>query len=297
MTVEVSDSPPRVQISRRHFLVASACAGAGLALYAGEVERHWLEITRRDVLLPGLSRSLDGYRIAQLSDIHLDEFTEPFFLHDAVNRINRMNPDAVFLTGDFVTHQFLPEKLAIDSGWQCARILTGLRCTNRYAILGNHDIMVGRAPMIEALTANGIKVLDNAYLPIERGGGRFWLAGLDDPVVGHPNPDAAIPPSIRNLPGEPVVLMCHAPDYSDTLLSIPAGQAVSFILSGHTHGGQIRLPLIGATILPTLGRKYVEGSFRFGHMQLYVNRGLGTVGIPFRFDCPPEITLHTLRSA
>jgi predicted MPP superfamily phosphohydrolase len=293
----VSRSPSQPPITRRRFLLASACAGAGLALYAGEIERHWIEITRRDVFLPGLPQEFDGFRVAQLSDIHMDEYTEPFFLRDAVAHVNRLSPDAVFLTGDFVTHELLPRRFSIGPAWQCANLLNQLLCPHRYAVLGNHDVMVGRKHLIAALTANSIAVLDNAYLPIERAGGRFWLAGLDDPVEGDPDPAAAIPASIRNVPHEPIVLLCHAPDYVDDLLTLPAGKAVALMISGHTHGGQIRLPLIGPVALPELGRKYVEGWFRFGDLQLYVNRGLGTVGVPFRFNCPPEITLLTLRSA
>jgi hypothetical protein len=287
----------KLHITRRCFLTASACAGAGLALYAGEIERHWIEISRRDIFLPGLPAAFDGFRVAQLSDIHLDQFTEPFLLRDAVNRINRLNPDAVFLTGDYVTLELLPRRFSIGPAWQCARLLNNLQCPNRYAVLGNHDVMISRKHVIAALSANGITVLDNAYLPIERAGGRFWLAGLDDPVAGNPDPGAAIPASIRSVPHEPIVLLCHAPDYADRLRTLTAGKAVALMLSGHTHGGQIRLPLAGPLALPGLGRKYVEGWFRFGDLQLYVNRGLGTVGVPFRFNCPPEITLLTLRSA
>jgi hypothetical protein len=285
------------RITRRGFLTAAACAAGGLALYAGEIERHWIEVTRRDILLPGLPKAFDGFRAAQLSDIHLDEFTEPFLLRNAISHINRMNPDAVFLTGDYVTHQLLPKRFSIGPAWQCANLLNQIQCQHRYAILGNHDVMIGRYYVIAALTANSITVLENTYLPIERAGSRFWLAGLDDPLEGKPDPGAAIPPSIRNVPHEPIVLMCHAPDYVDNLLTHPAGKAVSFVLAGHTHGGQIRLPFVGPLSLPVLGRKYVEGWFRFGDLQLYVNRGLGAVGVPFRFDCPPEITLFTLRSA
>jgi predicted MPP superfamily phosphohydrolase len=295
--MQVSSSPTQPRITRRRFLVAGACAGAGLALYAGEVERHWIEITRRDVYLPGLPQAFDGFRVAQLSDIHLDQYTEPFLLRHAVDHINRLNPDAVFLTGDYVTQQLLPRRFAYGQAWQCANLLNQLECPHRYAVLGNHDVIVGRKRLIQALTANGITVLDNGHVPIERAGDRFWLAGVDDPVEGDPDPDAAIPASIRNVPHEPIVLLCHAPDYVDDLLAMPAGQAVSLVLAGHSHGGQIRLPLIGPLALPELGRKYVAGWFRFGTMQLYVNRGLGTVGVPFRFDCPPEIALLTLRSA
>jgi hypothetical protein len=172
-----------------------------------------------------------------------------------------------------------------------------LKCRQRYAILGNHDVLVGPEKVTDALRQHGITLLRNSFMPIERTGGRFWLAGLDDPVVGNPDPGAAIPASIRNVPNEPVVLLCHAPDYVDNLLTRPEGGSVSLVLSGHTHGGQVRLPLMRPLFLPAFGQKYVSGWFRFGNLQLHVNRGLGTVGMPFRFLCPPEISLLTLRGA
>jgi len=284
-------------MTRRRFLVGGSLVAGGLALYGGEIERHWIEITHRDVFIPGLPQAFDGFRIAQLSDIHMDEYTEPFFLRDAVRHINSLNPDVVFLTGDFVTNGLSPRRFAVGAAWQCANLLNMLQCPHRYAVLGNHDVLIGSQDIIAALTANGITVLDNAHVPIERDGARFWLAGLDDPVEGTPDPELAIPASIRNVQHEPIVLLCHAPDYVDDLLTSPTGRAVSLVLSGHTHGGQVRAPLVGPLILPPLGRKYVEGWFRFGSLQLYVNRGLGTVGVPIRFNCPPEIALLTLRSA
>ncbi len=291
------DRTSKLKITRRRFLVGGSLVAGGLALYGGEIERHWIEITQRDVLIPGLPHAFDGFRIAQLSDIHLDEYTEAFFVRDAVGHINRLNPDAVFLTGDFVTHGFMPRKLAAGAAWQCANVLNALQCPHRYAVLGNHDVLISREVVTEALSKNAITVLDNAHVPMERAGARFWLAGLDDPVEGNPDPGAAIPESIRSVPHEPIVLLCHAPDYVDDLIIVPEGKAVSLMLAGHTHGGQIRLPLIGPMELPELGLKYVEGWFRFGSLQLYVNRGLGTVGVPIRFNCPPEIALLTLRSA
>jgi hypothetical protein len=298
LTVSETSSPiSKAPITRRRFLISSACVGAGLAIYGGEIERHWIEVSHHDVLLPGLHPAFDGFRVAQLSDIHIDDYTEPFLLREAVRQINGMKPDAVFLTGDFVTRGLLSRTFAIASAWQCTGLLNQLECPHRYAVLGNHDVLVSRAVIKEALSESAITVLDNAYVPVELDGARFWLAGVDDPLEGRPDPEAAIPASIRKLPHEPIVLLCHAPDYADNLLTSPAGQALSFMLSGHTHGGQVRLPFFPPLTLPPLGRKYVEGWFRFGNLQLYVNRGLGTVGVPFRFDCPPEITLFTLRSA
>jgi len=293
----VSQTPTSPRISRRTLLKAGLAGAAALALYASEIERHWIEVVETEVHLRGLPEAFDGLRVAQLSDIHMDEYTEPFFVREAVRRVNELEPDVVLLTGDFVSEIPRGGDFAIGAAWQCAQLLRELRCSQLYGILGNHDIVVGAHPVMEALTAHGIRMLRNGYLPIERPGGRIWLAGFDDPLCGMPDAELAIPGKIRGVAGEPLILMCHTPDYADTLLKHPAGQAVDWMLSGHTHGGQIRLPWVGATHLPALGRKYVEGWFRFGSMQLYVNRGLGTVGVPFRFDCPPEITLHTLRTA
>jgi predicted MPP superfamily phosphohydrolase len=286
----------RRPVSRRRFLKAGLYGAAALALYASELERHWTEVTLLDIALPGLPRAFDGMRIAQLSDIHLDQFTEPFYLRHVVRKVNQMQPDAVFLTGDYVSEGFVSNTFARKAAWHCGSILRELECKSVHAVLGNHDFAVGEREVTEALRGNGLTVLRNDYVPIERSGGRFWLAGIDDPVWGHPYPELAIPPAIRNIPDEPVVLLCHAPDYADQLLADPIGKAIGLMLSGHTHGGQVRVPMLGALALPEMGKKYVEGSFRLGAMQLYVNRGIGTVGLPFRFNCPPEITLFTLRA-
>jgi predicted MPP superfamily phosphohydrolase len=301
LNVEVSIPILKKPTTRRRFLKAGIYGAAGLALYSSEIARHWIEVTHHDMPLAGLPAVFDGMKIVQLSDIHMDEYTEPFFLEHVVERINGLHPESVFMTGDYVSDGRLPRKMAVGAAWQCANILKKLSCRNLYAILGNHDLGIGPEDVTEALTANGITVLRNACLPIERAGSRFWLAGTDDPVVGNPDLDLAIPHSIRNVPHEPIVLLVHAPDYANVLLDDPASKAVHMMLSGHTHGGQVRLPLVGALYLPGWGRRYVEGWFHLGGwwnpLSLYVNRGIGTVGVPFRLNCPPEITLFTLRTA
>jgi hypothetical protein len=293
----VFSTPSKPLLTRRRFIAASACAAGGAVLYSTEIERHWVRISRHEVHLPGLAAAFDGFRIAQISDIHLDEFTEPKMVHAAISQINRLQPDAVMMTGDYVTSGTVPKAKAIAACWQFGWLLKEMQCRAIYGILGNHDVSAGTREMTEALTAHGVKVLNNACLPVERGGSRFWVAGLHDPVAGTPNPDVAIPEAIRNVADEPVIVLCHAPEYADKLQLKAAGQAVSLMLSGHTHGGQVRLPFLDLATLPPFGRKYIEGWFQLGKIQLYVNRGLGTVGLPVRFNCPPEITLFTLRAA
>lgn len=285
------------RFSRRSLLRGGLIGAASLALYAGEIERHWIELKRIRIAIPNLPEAFDGFRIAQLSDIHLDFWTEPFFLRRAVRQINALKPDAVFLTGDYITEFMRSPTFPLRAAWQCAEILQSLTCARIYGVMGNHDALSNANEITRALTAHGVQVLRNASLPIEQNGARLWLAGLDDPLDGKPDLNKTIPERIRGLRDEPVLLLCHEPDYVDTVLRQEAGQSVRLTLSGHTHGGQVRMPFYGPLTLPLMGEKYVEGLFQLGGMQLYVNRGLGTVGVPFRFDCPPEITEITLHRA
>jgi predicted MPP superfamily phosphohydrolase len=286
-----SDHPPR--FTRRHFLIGSGAAAAGLALYSGEIARHEIDLVPRTIAISNLPTSFNGFRIVQISDIHLDEFTEPTFLERVVNHVNVLKADMVLLTGDFVTHGSLTFMAGRHAAHRCAEILSTLTCPLRYACLGNHDVAVSAPLVIGSLTANGIPVLVDQHVPIERNGSRFWLCGVNDPGTTNPRLELAVPP----LPDAPVILMAHEPDYADTVVQHPRGHLVDLMLSGHTHGGQIRLPFLGPLVLPPMGKIYPEGFFRLKNMQLYVNRGIGAVGIPFRLNCPPEITVFTLQSA
>jgi hypothetical protein len=285
------DQPSR--FTRRKFLVGSGVAAAGFTLYSGEIGRHNLETVKRTIAINNLPDPFHGYRIVQLSDIHLDEFTEPFFLECVVHKVNELAPDLVLLTGDFVTRGSLTFIASTHAAHRCAEILSTLTSPLRYAILGNHDVSVSAPLVIRSLTSNGTPVLLNQYVAIERNGARIWLCGTDDPNTSHPDLNLSIPAK----PDGPVILMSHEPDYADIVMQHPRGPLVDLMLAGHSHGGQVRLPFVGPLILPPLGEKYVQGYFRFDHMQLYVNRGIGTVGLPFRLNCPPEITVLTLQPA
>jgi hypothetical protein len=291
----MSDSRPgpSSRFTRRHFLIGAGATAAGLALYSGEVARHEIDIVRLTIPIRDLPGPFHGYTIAQVSDIHIDEYTEPYFVERMIHQVNDLSPDLALLTGDFVTHgafSFLTGKRA---AYRCGEIVSGLTAPLRYAILGNHDVTVGSALVVGALTAYGTPVLVNQHVALERGGERVWLCGADDPGTSYPDLNLTIP----SQPKAPVILMAHEPDYADTVTQHPRGPLVDLMLSGHSHGGQIRLPFVGALVLPPMGEKYVEGLFRFNRMRLYVNRGIGTVGLPFRLNCPPEITLFTLQQA
>lgn len=267
-------------------------SAAALAFYSGEISRHELELVDLPVAIRKLPEAFHGFRIVQISDLHLDEFTEPFFLNRVIRQVNALKPELILITGDFVTHG-PPRHLPEEAIYTVAESLRGLTCPQRLACMGNHDSAVGTSFIARILRERGTPVLINQYLPIERAGQRIWIGGVEDPATSRPDLSLATP---RN-PDAPLILMAHAPDYADDVLRHPDGPKVDLILSGHSHGGQVRLPIIGPLVLPPMGKKYVHGHFHFGPLQLYVNRGIGSVGVPFRFNCAPEITTITLHPA
>jgi uncharacterized protein len=282
--------PQKSHFTRRNFLIGAGTTAAGLALYSGEISRHELDIVQRPIAIANLPTSFHGYRIVQLSDIHLDEYTEPYFLERIVAKVNSLTPELVLLTGDFITHGSLTFIAGGHAIRRSAEILSTLTAPHRYAILGNHDVAFNGPVVTKALADHGTPVLINQFLPIERNGDRLWLCGVDDPGSSYPDLDLTLP----TKPDGPVLLMAHEPDYADNVIAHPRGHLVDLMLSGHSHGGQIRLPFLGPLVLPPMAEKYPEGYYRFNQMQLYVNRGIGTVGLPFRLNCPPEITVLTL---
>jgi predicted MPP superfamily phosphohydrolase len=297
MTGNVADHPvveQQKRLTRRSFLFGSTLAAAGgLALYSSEFARHEISITTRPIGIDQLPDAFHNFRIVQISDIHYDEFTEPSFLRRVISHVNSLAPDLVLLTGDFISVGPLPQSFSSHAIFRCADILREITCPLRFAVMGNHDQMFSPTQVRAALATATIPLLVDQYVPIERRRQRLWLSGIADPVSQFPNLDLAIP----SRPDGPVLLMSHGPDYADTVIAHPRGHLVDLMFSGHSHGGQVRFPFLGALHLPEGGRKYVEGLFRLGRTQLYVNRGIGAVGIPFRLNCPPEITLFTLQNS
>ncbi len=292
-------APPRpasvgeTALTRRNFLWLAAGSAAGMAFYAGEISRHELEVVYSTIRLPGLPDPFAGFRIVQISDFHFQEYTEAAFIEAVVRRVNEATPDLVVLTGDFVSSGPLPRHFSAKMGYHCAELLSQIKCPLRYAILGNHDVVVNAHAVTDALLTHGIPVLTNSSVALERDGRRLWLAGIQDALEARPSLTAALPAG-RNPGQEPLILLAHEPDYAD----YATGRQIDLVLSGHTHGGQIRLPFLPPLVLPKMGTRYVEGLFRLRDgMQLYVNRGIGAVGVPFRFRCPPEISVITLQPA
>jgi predicted MPP superfamily phosphohydrolase len=280
-------------LTRRNFLVGSVGLGAALALYANEVERHEIEVTQRTFMIRRLPPAFEGYRLVQISDLHLAEFTEDFFLREVIARVNGLKPDLVLITGDFVSRGPLSGNACYAAAARCAALLTALECKERYGVLGNHDVALGGRVIRNYMENNGLPMLVNEHVRVEREGQHFTLSGLDNYSGGYPNLSLTVP----ERPDGPVILMVHEPDYAELIPEHRRGPLVDLVFSGHTHGGQVRFPGIRPLALPPLGKLFPEGHYLLGNLQLYVNRGIGTVGLPFRLNCLPEITVATLRRA
>jgi uncharacterized protein len=281
--------------TRRRFLKIAAAAGAlSIGADATVLEPNHPRVVRVDIPLLRLAPEFDGFTIIQLSDFHFDPYFSIIPIRKSVQITNDLKPDLIVLTGDFVSaptiESALRNRRAALLADPCSEVLKDLRARHGvWAVLGNHDAFSDPVHVTEALTAGGINVLANSAVPIEMTSRRFWLAGVTDVLARHADLDAAL----KGISAEDaVVLLAHEPDFADHTVKYP----VDLQLSGHSHGGQIRAPLIGAVYLPKLGRKYPRGLKKIDRLSLYTNVGIGTLYVPVRWNCAPEITLITLRS-
>lgn len=278
-----SGQPVARAMSRRRFLsgslflaAAAAAAGGGAAL----LDSRRLALERHEVALPGLSPSLDGMRVAQLSDLHRGPLVPAEEIAAAAEAAMAAEPDLVVLTGDFVSLS----SANIDS---CVEALRALRAPlGVYGVPGNHDHSVGVGAVAARLKAAGVPLLVNRSIQVERD---LFLAGVDDLWSGNARPDIAL----RGIPARAArILLSHNPSLLDGL------DEPLLLLAGHTHGGQINLGgLTGLfTAAVTSHGRFLSGWYSRGRTRMYVNRGIGVVGIPVRFRSRPEVTLFTLRA-
>lgn len=267
----------------------TALAAGGAYTYGRWIEPQWLSVEKVEVPVPNLPAPLDGLRIAQLTDFHLDPYYFVEFFEEVVATTNRHRPDLVVHTGDFVSFK------AGEIG-EMTRILAPLNPPlGQVAVIGNHDITAGWKRVRAGLEAAGIRVLVNDNLTLEQRGAGLMLAGVFSmygfEVGMRPQLDRAL---AGWSPEVPTLLLAHEPAFADVA---SRDGRVALQLSGHTHGGQVRVPGYGPLWLPKYGREYVEGLFAVGGMRQYTSRGLGCMDHPYRVWCPPELTLLTLRTA
>jgi uncharacterized protein len=286
---------PSKKFTRRKFLQGAglgACATAvGLAGYSSLIEPNEVDVNKVELKVPRLPAAFDGFKIALLSDFHFGPYTGEREIGAAVDAANRLQPDVTALLGDFVTEPAIGDRRqGARNAEPCARVLAGSKSRlGTFAVLGNHDYATDPEFVADTLKSHGIAMLRNANRAFEQDGARLWMLGLNDADFG----SAGLGAALTNVPPEETkMLLVHEPDFADD--SCQYGIDVQF--SGHSHGGQVRIPGMRPLWLPPLAKKYYNGYYRVRQMQLYTNRGIGTVGLPFRFCCPPEVTLVTLRA-
>lgn len=280
-----------IPTTRRQFLRAAAATGT-LAVVGDALllAPNRPRIVRQEFFLPRWPERLNGFTVAMLSDFHYDPYFSVHPLRAAIAMVNRLHPDLIALTGDFVSVPLVgDETKAAFAAEPCARLLRQMTAPHGlWAVMGNHDDATDAEHVTHALQAENIRVLANQSEPIEQDGSRFWLAGVNDVISG----TADLSKTMHGVPaGEPVILLAHEPDFADEASQYP----IDLQLSGHSHGGQIRIPFLPPLYLPELAKKYVWGTYHVGPLTLHTSAGLGTIGIPMRLNCPPEVTVLTLR--
>lgn len=278
-----NDKGPRM--TRRQFLQITKAFGAAVgvsavgAVYGFGIEPNQLRVERVTIPLARLPGAFDGFTIVQLSDLHYGPYVTAEHLTQAVQVANALKPDLIVLTGDLVNmswHYIEP----------CMGIISGLDAASGvYAVLGNHDYWVGYLKLLlTSLQKTGIKLLRNQSIPLTRGRSTLYLTGIDDLWLKLSDLRSALSNVPRNACK---IALMHEPDFAD----IAAQAEIDLQLSGHSHGGQVRLPFIGPLILPKYGEKYPMGLARAGDFtQVYTTRGVGSLPPAIRINCPPEIT-------
>jgi predicted MPP superfamily phosphohydrolase len=279
----------------RRKLFRRVLIGGSVVAAAGAIDGFFLEpkdivLERVDITVARLPEEFHNFRIAQISDIHFGPYMSKSGVERAMRLAQTFNPDLVIQTGDFTSHPFRKPNGVEGARFAepCADALVTMRNVPQIAILGNHDHW-NNANIVEgALKERGIEVLRNRSIPIERTKSRIWISGVDDVFVAA----ADLAQTLKTVPStETTLLLAHEPDFADHAARFP----IDVQFSGHSHGGQVRLPGIGALILPAMAHKYPIGLNRVGRLQVYTNRGLGVINPPVRFHCPPEVTLITLK--
>lgn len=275
-------------MKRRQFFRLAGLGSAAVATvgYAFKVEPAWLSVTRREMVMPRLPGDLDGLRVAMFGDIHYHPELDYKLLEELVVTVNQERPDLVAIVGDYIEHDaaIIPPMLEhlgrIDAKH-------GI-----YAVMGNHDgWALSGSEVSKQFQASGIDFLINANSEITINQSRLAIAGTDHVWFGEPDLAAAFKGIAADVP---TLALIHEPDYFDTVVGEREGVLQ---LSGHSHGGQCRVPLVGyAPQTVEWGRKYLHGEFQNGGSKLFVTRGVGTTGLRVRFACRPELVMLTLRS-
>jgi uncharacterized protein len=266
--------------------------------YSRYVEPYWVAVERVTLTLPRLASPFDGYRIVHISDFHLDGWMTPGRLERVVDLVNEQKPDLVAITGDFVA-------VSVDYISGLPGPLGNLRAADGVvAVLGNHDHMNDAGAVRRALSSAGVVDVSNGIYTLRRDGVALHVCGVDSVMEGSDRLEEVLEALDAAEPGC-AILLAHEPDFADKTAT--TGR-FDLQLSGHSHGGQVRIPFLktpyvvpllsrlGYSFVPPLIYEYPSGLYEVGEMYQYTNRGLGVIYARFRLNSRPEVTVLNLRS-
>ena len=254
-----------------------------LGLYRhGYRQFHNIRVRRNTLAIRRLPDAFEGFTLLQMSDLHID--LDATLVDSVAAAIAGLQYDVCVITGDF--------RNSTIGAWDAVvppmrRLVEQIRAPV-YAVLGNHDF----ADMVPPLEAAGVRFLVNESTAVERDGAALYLVGIDDPnIYATHDFDHAL----RRVPSGAIrILLSHSP----AIFREAAARGFEALLAGHTHGGQVCLPWGGILVRNDKSpRRFLRGAWRHGDLQGYTSSGTGSCGIPIRFNCPPEVTLHTLLRA
>ena len=290
----------KLRITRRGFIRLCILGALGLVGGKGFVNSRSLELVKKKINLKRLPYAFDGLKVGQITDIHAGPLVPSELIREGVDLIMEKRPDLIVLTGDFVSGA---TKILWTSygGFKqrhynyCMEELARLKAPlGVFAVLGNHDFWSGPqvvAKVARGLESIGVRVLRNEAILVERKGQHLYIVGVDD----YWESSYSLTKALKGIPENACrILLSHNPDVNEDIENL--SERIDFIISGHTHGGQVVLPFMGALYIPSpYGQKYRAGLVRDGERQTYISRGLGLFFVPVRINCPADVTVLTLR--
>jgi len=290
---------PKLRITRRGFIRLSILGALSLVGGKGFLNSRNLELLKVKVRLKRLPSAFDGLKVGQITDIHAGPLVPPKLIRKGVDLIIARRPDLIVLTGDFVSGATKILWTTYGGFKQrhynyCMEELGRLKAPlGVFAVLGNHDFWSGpevAAKVARGLENIGVRVLRNEAVPIETESQHLYIAGVDD----YWENSYSLTKALEGIPEDICrILLSHNPDVNQDVEFLK--RRIDFIISGHTHGGQIVLPFVGAPYLPSpFGQKYRAGLVRDGERETFVSRGLGLFFVPVRLNCPPDVSVITL---
>lgn len=289
----------KIHITRRNFIRICSLGLLSIIGAKGFFNSRSLRLNSREVGLKRLPRAFDGLKLCQITDIHAGPLVPRSLIRDGVDIAMANRPDLIVLTGDFVSGatKFLWTSYG---GFKqhhydyCMEELSRLNAPlGVFAVLGNHDFWSGQEvalKIIDGLKNIGVQVLRNEAVPLKRKGQNLYIIGVDDYWEESYN----LPKALETVPEDDCrILLSHNPDVNENIDSLK--ERIDLIVAGHTHGGQVVLPFIGALYIPSpFGQKYREGLVRDKERKTYISHGLGLFFVPVRINCPADVSLLTL---